>query len=103
MPTSGSNARRLTIGQAHMPFKGIHSTNIQINQDSQQNSDGNNYQSLTNLNNADDGEIKTLLEEAINQGKAFELLGKSMRIITRKQTKQIKIIIKIRIQSIVFH
>ena len=34
-------------------------------------------------------EIKTLLEEAINQGKAFELLGKSMRIITRKQTKQI--------------
>jgi hypothetical protein len=48
-------------------------------------------------------EIKILLEEAINQGKAFELLGKSMRIITRKQTKQIKIIIKIRIQSIVFH
>lgn len=48
-------------------------------------------------------EIKTLLEEAINQGKAFELLGKSMRIITRKQAKQIKIIIKIRIQSIVFH
>ena len=55
MPTSGSNARRLTIGQAHRPFKGIHSNNIQINQESQQNSDANNYQSLTNLNNADDG------------------------------------------------